>query len=334
MNDYLKGIIQNLPDLPGCYQYLDESGQVIYVGKAKNLKRRVNSYFNREHDNQKTRLLVQKIRDIRYIVVKTNEESLLLENNLIKKYKPRYNVLLKDDKTYPSIAVTKEVFPRIFSTRNRTLPHVQYFGPYSHLPTMYALLDLCKKLFRPRTCRQSITPEGIKQGKYNVCLDYHIKRCGGCCVGKQAHEEYMHNIEACKEILRGNTSKVQRDMRERMMQLAEELRFEEAQSIKEQYDLIDNYRAKSEVVSNTLHNIDVFNIETDEKQAYINYLHVVDGAITQAFTFEYTKRLRQQARIVKVFGFLNLFTKRFEPRGSAAGGKEITVARKSNGERF
>jgi excinuclease ABC subunit C len=319
MNDYLKGIIQNLPDLPGCYQYLDESGQVIYVGKAKNLKRRVNSYFNREHDNQKTRLLVQKIRDIRYIVVKTNEESLLLENNLIKKYKPRYNVLLKDDKTYPSIAVTKEVFPRIFSTRNRTLPHVQYFGPYSHLPTMYALLDLCKKLFRPRTCRQSITPEGIKQGKYNVCLDYHIKRCGGCCVGKQTHEEYMHNIEACKEILRGNTSKVQRDMRERMMQLAEELRFEEAQSIKEQYDLIDNYRAKSEVVSNTLHNIDVFNIETDEKQAYINYLHVVDGAITQAFTFEYTKRLDETEAELLALGVVEMRTK-YESRS-----KEIIV---------
>lgn len=319
MNDYLKGIIQNLPDLPGCYQYLDESGQVIYVGKAKNLKRRVNSYFNREHDNQKTRLLVQKIRDIRYIVVKTNEESLLLENNLIKKYKPRYNVLLKDDKTYPSIAVTKEVFPRIFSTRNRALPHVQYFGPYSHLPTMYALLDLCKKLFRPRTCRQSITPEGIKQGKYNVCLDYHIKRCGGCCVGKQTHEEYMHNIEACKEILRGNTSKVQRDMRERMMQLAEELRFEEAQSIKEQYDLIDNYRAKSEVVSNTLHNIDVFNIETDEKQAYINYLHVVDGAITQAFTFEYTKRLDETEAELLALGVVEMRTK-YESRS-----KEIIV---------
>lgn len=319
MSDYLKGIIQNLPDLPGCYQYLDESGQVIYVGKAKNLKRRVNSYFNREHDNQKTRLLVQKIRDIRYIVVKTNEESLLLENNLIKKYKPRYNVLLKDDKTYPSIAVTKEVFPRIFSTRNRTLPHVQYFGPYSHLPTMYALLDLCKKLFRPRTCRQSITPEGIKQGKYNVCLDYHIKRCGGCCVGKQPHEEYMHNIEACKEILRGNTSKVQRDMRERMMQLAEELRFEEAQIIKEQYDLIDNYRAKSEVVSNTLHNIDVFNIETDEKQAYINYLHVVDGAITQAFTFEYTKRLDETEAELLALGVVEMRTK-YESRS-----KEIIV---------
>jgi excinuclease ABC subunit C len=263
--------------------------------------------------------LVQKIRDIRYIVVKTNEESLLLENNLIKKYKPRYNVLLKDDKTYPSIAVTKEVFPRIFSTRNRTLPHVQYFGPYSHLPTMYALLDLCKKLFRPRTCRQSITPEGIKQGKYNVCLDYHIKRCGGCCVGKQTHEEYMHNIEACKEILRGNTSKVQRDMRERMMQLAEELRYEEAQSIKEQYDLIDNYRAKSEVVSNTLHNIDVFNIETDEKQAYINYLHVVDGAITQAFTFEYTKRLDETEAELLALGVVEMRTK-YESRS-----KEIIV---------
>ncbi|MBO5698801.1 MAG: excinuclease ABC subunit UvrC [Bacteroidaceae bacterium] len=309
MNDYLKGIIQNLPDLPGCYQYLDESGQVIYVGKAKNLKRRVNSYFNREHDNTKTRLLVQKIRDIRYIVVKTNEESLLLENNLIKKYKPRYNVLLKDDKTYPSIAVTKEVFPRIFSTRNRTLPHVQYFGPYSHLPTMYALLDLCKKLYKPRSCRQTITPEGIKQGKYKVCLDYHIKRCGGCCIGEQTHAEYINNIEACKEILRGNTAKVQRDMRERMVELAEALRFEEAQTIKEQYDLIDNYRAKSEVVSNTLHNVDVFNIETDEKQAFINYLHVVNGAITQAFTFEYSKRLDETDTELLALGVVEMRSK-------------------------
>ena len=309
MNDNLKGIIQNLPDLPGCYQYLDKSGEVIYVGKAKNLKRRVNSYFNREHINRKTQLLVQKIHDIRYIVVKTNEESLLLENNLIKKYKPRYNVLLKDDKTYPSIAITKDFFPRIFSTRNRTLPHVTYFGPYSHLPTMHALLDLCRKLYKPRSCRQTITPEGVAQGKYQVCLDYHIQRCGGCCIGKQSHDAYLQNIKACKEILKGNTAEVQRDMRNQMVALAEELRFEEAQVIKEQYDLIENYRAKSEVVSNTLHNIDVFNIESDEHQAFINYLHVVNGAITQAFTFEYSKRLDETDEELLTLGVVEMRSK-------------------------
>ena len=309
LNDYLKGIIQNLPDLPGCYQYLDKSGEVIYVGKAKNLKKRVNSYFNREHDNLKTRLLVGKICDIRYIVVKSNEESLLLENNLIKKYKPRYNVLLKDDKTYPSIAVTRETFPRIFSTRNRTLPHVTYFGPYSHVPTMHALLDLCRKLYKPRSCRLPMTKEGVAQGKYQVCLDFHIHRCGGCCIGNLSHEDYNNNIEACKEILRGNTAEVQRKMREEMIRLAEELRFEEAQAIKVQYDLIDNYRAKSEVVSNTLHNIDVFNIESDEKQAFINYLHVVNGAIVQAFTFEYAKRLNEPDEELLALGIVEMRTK-------------------------
>lgn len=309
MNDYLEGIIRNLPDLPGCYQYLDESGTVIYVGKAKNLKRRVSSYFNREHDSLKTQMLVRKIRDIRYIVVKTNEESLLLENNLIKKYKPRYNVLLKDDKTYPSIAVTKEEFPRIFSTRNRTLPHCQYFGPYSHVPTMHALLDLCRQLYRPRTCRQPITQEGIDSGRYKVCLEYHIKRCGGCCIGKETREAYHENIEACKEILKGNTAELQRQLRAKMLSLAEELRFEEAQVIKEQYDLIDGYRAKSEVVSNTLHNIDVFAIESDEKEAYINYLHVVNGAITQAFTFEYAKRLDETDEELLALGIVEMRTK-------------------------
>ncbi|MBQ2123528.1 MAG: excinuclease ABC subunit UvrC [Bacteroidaceae bacterium] len=309
LNDYLKGIIQNLPDMPGCYQYLDKSGEVIYVGKAKNLKKRVNSYFNREHDNLKTRLLVGKICDIRYIIVKSNEESLLLENNLIKKYKPRYNVLLKDDKTYPSIAVTHETFPRIFSTRNRTLPRVTYFGPYSHVPTMYALLDLCRKLYKPRSCRLPMTKEGVAQGKYQVCLDFHIHRCGGCCIGKLSHEDYVNNIEACKEILRGNTAEVQRKMREEMIRLAEELRFEEAQAIKVQYDLIDNYRAKSEVVSNTLHNIDVFNIESDEKQAFINYLHVVNGAIVQAFTFEYTKRLDESDDELLTLGIVEMRSK-------------------------
>lgn len=280
MNDlqaYLKGIVNNLPETPGCYQYLDDSGTIIYVGKAKNLKRRVSSYFNKEQQTRKTRLLVAHIRDIRYVVVKTEEDALLLENNLIKRYKPHYNVLLKDDKTYPSIAITTEYLPRIFKTRQRGKRGAVYFGPYSHVPTMYALLELCRELYRPRPCHTNITKEGVENGKYNVCLDYHIRQCKAPCVGKQSHDEYMQNIEACKEILKGNTADVARKMREKMTALAEELRFEEAQEIKIKYDLIEKYRAKSEVVSSVLHNIDVFNIESEEKVAFINYLHVTNG---------------------------------------------------------
>lgn len=290
---YLKGIVNNLPETPGCYQYLDDSGTIIYVGKAKNLKRRVSSYFNKEQQTRKTRLLVAHIRDIRYVVVKTEEDALLLENNLIKRYKPHYNVLLKDDKTYPSIAVTTEYLPRIFKTRQRGKRGAVYFGPYSHLPTLNALLDLCRDLYQPRPCHTAMTREGVEQGKYQVCLDYHIHRCKGPCVGRQSREDYLRNIEACKEILKGNTAEVQRKMREEMTALAEELRFEEAQEIKQRYDLIDNFRAKSEVVSAVLHNIDVFNIESEEKVAYINYLHVTNGCINQAFTFEYKKKLEE-----------------------------------------
>lgn len=290
---YLKGIVNNLPETPGCYQYLDDSGTIIYVGKAKNLKRRVSSYFNKEQQTRKTRLLVTHIRDIRYVVVKTEEDALLLENNLIKRYKPHYNVLLKDDKTYPSIAVTTEYLPRIFKTRQRGKRGAVYFGPYSHLPTLNALLDLCRDLYQPRPCHTAMTREGVEQGKYQVCLDYHIHRCKGPCVGRQSREDYLRNIEACKEILKGNTAEVQRKMREEMTALAEELRFEEAQEIKQRYDLIDNFRAKSEVVSAVLHNIDVFNIESEEKVAYINYLHVTNGCINQAFTFEYKKKLEE-----------------------------------------
>lgn len=304
--NYLRGIVQNLPDLPGCYQYLDESGSVIYVGKAKNLKRRVASYFNKEQISRKTRLLVSKIRDIRYIVVKTEEDALLLENNLIKRYKPRYNVLLKDDKTYPSIAITNEYLPRIFKTRQRSLRGATYYGPYSHVPTMYALLDLCKDLYHPRSCKQPLTEEGIRTRKYSVCLDFHIHQCAGPCVGKQSREEYMKNIEACREILKGNTAEVSRKMKEEMMQLAEELRFEEAQAVKERFLLIENFRAKSEVVSNTLHNIDVFHIESDDHVAYINYLHITNGCINQAFTFEYKKRLDESEQELLALGVIEM----------------------------
>lgn len=306
LQTYLKGIVNNLPETPGCYQYLDDSGTIIYVGKAKNLKRRVSSYFNKEQQTRKTRLLVTHIRDIRYVVVKTEADALLLENNLIKRYKPHYNVLLKDDKTYPSIAITTEYLPRIFKTRQRGKRGAIYFGPYSHVPTLYALLDLCRELYQPRPCHTPMTREGVENGKYDVCLDYHIHRCKAPCVGKQSHDDYMHCIEACKEILKGNTADVARKMREEMIALANELRFEEAQEIKRRYDLIESYRAKSEVVSNVLHNIDVFNIETEEKTAYINYLHVTNGCINQAFTFEYKKKLDETDEELLTLGIIEM----------------------------
>lgn len=306
LQTYLKGIVNNLPETPGCYQYLDDSGTIIYVGKAKNLKRRVSSYFNKEQQTRKTRLLVTHIRDIRYVVVKTEADALLLENNLIKRYKPHYNVLLKDDKTYPSIAITTEYLPRIFKTRQRGKRGAIYFGPYSHVPTLYALLDLCRELYQPRPCHTPMTREGVENGKYDVCLDYHIHRCKAPCVGKQSHDDYMRCIEACKDILKGNTADVARKMREEMIALANELRFEEAQEIKRRYDLIESYRAKSEVVSNVLHNIDVFNIETEEKTAYINYLHVTNGCINQAFTFEYKKKLDETDEELLTLGIIEM----------------------------
>ena len=319
LQTYLKGIVNNLPETPGCYQYLDDSGTIIYVGKAKNLKRRVSSYFNKEQQTRKTRLLVTHIRDIRYVVVKTEADALLLENNLIKRYKPHYNVLLKDDKTYPSIAITTEYLPRIFKTRQRGKRGAIYFGPYSHVPTLYALLDLCRELYQPRPCHTPMTREGVENGKYDVCLDYHIHRCKAPCVGKQSHDDYMRCIEACKEILKGNTADVARKMREDMIALANELRFEEAQEIKRRYDLIESYRAKSEVVSNVLHNIDVFNIETEEKTAYINYLHVTNGCINQAFTFEYKKKLDETDEELLTLGIIEM-RKRY-----ASQSKEIVV---------
>lgn len=305
-NDYLKGIVLNLPDSPGIYQYLNAEGTIIYVGKAKNLKRRVYSYFSKEHEPGKTRILVSKIADIRYIVVNTEEDALLLENNLIKKYKPRYNVLLKDDKTYPSICVSNEYFPRIFKTRRVIRNGSTYFGPYSHLPSMYALLELIKRLYPLRTCNLNLTPENIRNGKFSTCLEYHIKNCKGPCIGLQSHDEYMKNIAEIKEILKGNTQDISKALLERMRTLAEEMRFEEAQKIKEKYDLIENYRAKSEVVSSILHNIDVFSIADDENSAFINYLHITNGCINQAFTFEYKKRLNETKEELLALGIVEM----------------------------
>ncbi|MBR6433550.1 MAG: excinuclease ABC subunit C, partial [Bacteroides sp.] len=304
----LRLIVSNLPESPGIYQYLDAGGTVIYVGKAKNLKRRVSSYFNREHEPGKTRVLVSKIADIRYIVVNTEEDALLLENNLIKKYKPRYNVLLKDDKTYPSICVQNEYFPRVFKTRKIIRNGSSYYGPYSHVPSMYAVLDLIKHLYPLRTCNLNLSPENIRAGKFKVCLEYHIKNCAGPCIGRQSHEEYMRNIDEVKEILKGNTQEVERMMLRQMQELAAEMRFEEAQKVKEKYLLIESYRAKSEVVSNALHNIDVFSIEEDGdgKSAYINYLHITNGAINQAFTFEYKKRLDETKEELLRLGIIEM----------------------------
>ena len=305
-NDYLKGIVLNLPESPGIYQYLNEEGTIIYVGKAKNLKRRVSSYFNREHPNGKTRLLVSKIADIKYIVVKTEEDALLLENNLIKKYKPRYNVLLKDDKTNPSICVSNEYFPRVFKTRNIIRNGSSYYGPYSHIPSMNALLELIKKLYPLRSCRHPLTPENIRAGKFDVCLEYHIKNCKGPCIGKQCHEDYLRDIDEIKQILKGDTQIVCDLLMDEMQALASELRFEEAQAIKEKYDLIESYRSRSEVVNRIIHNVDVFSIEMDENSAYINYLHITNGCINQAFTFEYKKRLNETKEELLQLGIIEM----------------------------
>ena len=289
----LKGIVSSIPQKPGSYQYYDADGTIIYVGKAKNLKARVSSYFHTEVDRFKTKVLVSKIYDISYTVVNTEEDALLLENALIKKYNPRYNVLLKDGKTYPSICVTKEYLPRILSTRTINKKWGSYYGPYSHVGSMHAVLDLIKELYHPRTCRQPITKEGIESGKYKVCLDYHIKKCMGPCVGKQGFENYQKNILQAREILKGNTRQVLRDIKEEMLQLSEELRFEEAEEVKRKYIALDTFVSKSEVVSHTINNVDVFSITSDEKTAFINYIHVSNGQINQSFTFEYKKRLEE-----------------------------------------
>ncbi|WP_172181526.1 excinuclease ABC subunit UvrC [Palleniella intestinalis] len=298
----LKNIVLNMPEKPGSYQYYDAEGTIIYVGKAKNLKRRVSSYFHKEVDRFKTKVLVSKIADITYTVVNTEDDALLLENALIKKYNPRYNILLKDGKTYPSICITNEYFPRIFPTRQINKNFGTFFGPYANVGSMYAVLDFIKKLYHPRTCRMNIQPNDIVRGKYRPCLEYHIKNCGGCCIGKQSMKDYQANMQAAREILKGNTRQLLRMIWDEMQQAAEEMRFEDAQKLKEKYFLVEQFCAKSEVVSHTVTNVDVFTCLTDDdnSNAYVNYIHVTNGQINQSFTFEYKRRLGETAEEILV----------------------------------
>ena len=291
----LKSIVLSMPEKPGSYQYYDENHTIIYVGKAKNLKRRVSSYFHKEVDRYKTKVLVSKIFDISYTVVNTEEDALLLENSLIKKYNPRYNVLLKDGKTYPSICVTNEYFPRIFKTRHINKKVGTFFGPYPHLGSMYAVLEVIKKLYKPRTCRFPITKEGVAEGKYKPCLEYHIHNCGAPCINKQSYEEYQENMRQAREILKGNTREVSKYLYDLMMKNAELLRFEIAEEYKKKYQLLDEFEAKSEVVSHTITDVDVFTIVNDDanKNAFINYIHVKNGTINQSFTYEYKRKLEE-----------------------------------------
>ena len=304
--EYLRGIVLNLPESPGCYQYLDDKGVIIYVGKAKNLKRRVSSYFNKEQQSLKTRLLVAKIADIRYIVVNSEADALLLENNLIKQHKPRYNVLLKDDKTYPSICVTREYFPKIFKTRKINREYGRYFGPYTNAGALNALLKLIKELFPLRTCNLNITPEGVRNGKYNCCLEYQINNCCAPCIAKISKDDYCKYIDEVVSILKGDIKVLQDKMVSEMKEKASNLEFEAAAEIKKRYDLIENFRTRSEVVSATLNNIDVFNIESDEKSAFINFLHIKNGCISQAFTIEYSKKLDESDEDLISMGIVEL----------------------------
>lgn len=291
----LKNIVLSMPEKPGSYQYYDENHTIIYVGKAKNLKRRVSSYFHKEVDRYKTKVLVSKIHDISYTVVNTEEDALLLENSLIKKYNPRYNVLLKDGKTYPSICVTNEYFPRIFKTRHINKKVGTFFGPYPHIGSMYAVLEVIKKLYKPRTCRMPITREGVSEGRYKPCLEYHIHNCGAPCINKQSYEEYQENMRQAREILKGNTREVSKYLYDLMMKNAELLRFEIAEEYKKKYQLLDDFEAKSEVVSHTITDVDVFTIVNDDanKNAFINYIHVKNGTINQSFTYEYKRKLEE-----------------------------------------
>ena len=291
----LKSIVLSMPEKPGSYQYYDENHTIIYVGKAKNLKRRVSSYFHKEVDRYKTKVLVSKIFDISYTVVNTEEDALLLENSLIKKYNPRYNVLLKDGKTYPSICVTNEYFPRIFKTRHINKKVGTFFGPYPHVGSMYAVLEVIKKLYKPRTCRFPITKEGVAEGKYKPCLEYHIHNCGAPCINRQSYEEYQENMRQAREILKGNTREVSKYLYDLMMKNAELLRFEIAEEYKKKYQLLDDFEAKSEVVSHTITDVDVFTIVNDDtnKNAFINYIHVKNGTINQSFTYEYKRKLEE-----------------------------------------
>ena len=311
--EYLKGIVSNLPDSPGCYQYLNDSGVIIYVGKAKNLKRRVSSYFNKEQQTLKTKLLVSKIADIKYVVVNSETDALLLENNLIKQHKPCYNVLLKDDKTYPSICITKEYFPKIFKTRKINKEYGRYYGPYTNSGALNALLQLIKELFPLRTCNLNITPEGVRNGRYNPCLEYQIKNCCAPCIGKISKDDYSKYIDEVTAILKGDIKILQERLLGEIKEKAANLEFEAAAEIKKRYELIENFRTRSEVVSATLNNIDVFNIESDEKSAFINFLHITNGCINQAFTIEYQKKLDENDAELISMGIVEL-RERFQSR--------------------
>lgn len=302
----LRDIISNIPTKPGSYQYYDEHGTIIYVGKAKNLKSRVSSYFHKEVDRYKTKVLVSKIHNITYTVVNSEEDALLLENNLIKKFQPKYNILLKDGKTYPSICITKEPLPRIFKTRVVNKKYGHYFGPYSHIGTMNALLGIIKELYKPRTCRQPMTEEGIRCRKYKPCLEYHLHNCGGACIGKQSMEDYQQNIRQAREILKGNTREVAKETYSQMMKAAEELRFEAAEELKKRYLLLKDFTSKSEVVSNSINNVDVFSITSDENNSYVNYLHVQNGSINQAFTYELKKKLGESDAEVLCYAIIEI----------------------------
>ena len=302
----LKNIVLNMPECPGCYQYFDKDRNIIYVGKAKNLKRRVSTYFLKTVDRRKTQILVSKIEDINYVIVPTDEDALLLENSLIKKFKPKYNILLKDDKTYPSVCITNETFPRIFKTRNIDKRLGTYYGPFSHQGTLNNMLNLIDKMYKVRKCRLPLTIENINKGKYDICLEHHIKKCDAPCIGKQSQEEYMEMILEVKEILKGNTRIICEKMLKKMEALSEELKFEEAMEIKKKYDMALEFCEKSEVIANTYHNIDVFSIDDEEKSAFINYLHISNGCVNQAFTFEYKKRMEESAEEILVLGIAEM----------------------------
>ena len=321
---YLKGIVSNLPESPGCYQYLSDKGVIIYVGKAKNLKRRVSSYFNKEQQTLKTRLLVSKICDIRYIVVNSEADALLLENNLIKQHQPRYNILLKDDKTYPSICISNDYFPKLFKTRKIIKGAGRYFGPYSNAGALNAMLELIKELYPLRTCNLKITPEGVREGRFSACLEHQIHNCCAPCIGCISHEEYSKFVIEIASILKGDIRPLQENLIKEMQMKAAEMKFEEAQKIKERYQLIENFRTRSEVVNSSLTNLDVFNIESDEKSAFINFLHITNGCINQAFTIEYKKCLDESDEEILVLGIVEM-RERFHSEA-----KEIIVPFKIN----
>lgn len=315
----LKKIALSLPEKPGSYQYYDNNNEIIYVGKAKNLKRRVLSYFNKEQQSRKVAMLVSKINNITYTVVNSEEDALLLENNLIKRYKPKYNVLLKDDKTYPSICISKEDYPRIYKTRHIDLKNGEYFGPYSHIGSMYALLNLMKSMYSTRPCSMSMKEDYVKKGKYQICLNYQIGKCKAPCVGKQSKQEYLENIQECREILKGHTNEIKNKLKESMLELSNHMEFEKAQLLKERCLLLEDFQTKSEIVNPSNTDMDAFNIETDEKTAYINYLHIIQGSITQAFTFEYKKKMDETREELLTLGIVEM-RERFD-----SSSKEILV---------